>query len=52
MAGSILFSVHAPPAIAAELSAALNVVISKINGKRERNVRSLPAQHAALIAAL
>lgn len=43
---------NALPAIAAELSAALNVVISKINGKRERNVRSLPAQHAALIAAL
>ena len=40
------------PATAAELSTSLNVVISKIDGKRERNVRDLPAQHTALIAAL
>ena len=48
MAGSILFSVHAPPAIAAELSAAFHVVVSPVDGKINRNVRFLPTQHTTL----
>ena len=47
-----LLAANTLPAIAAELSAALNIVDAKINGKRARNVRGLPAQHTALIAAL
>ena len=52
MAGSILFSVHAPPAIAAELSAAFHVAVSPVDGKINRNVRFLPAEHAALIGVI
>lgn len=48
MAGSILFSVHAPPAIAAELPAALHVAVSPVDGKINRNVRFLPAEHTTL----
>ena len=52
MAGSILFSVHAPPAIAAELSAAFHVAVSPVEGKINRNVRFLPTEHAPLISIL
>ena len=52
MAGSILFSVHAPPAIAAELPAALHIAVSPVDGKINRNVRFLPAEHAALIGVI
>ena len=48
MAGSILFSVHAPPAIAAELPAAFHVAVSPVDGKINRNVRFLPTQHTTL----
>lgn len=52
MAGSILFSVHAPPAIAAELPAAFHVAVSPVDGKINRNVRFLPTQHTTLISIL
>ena len=48
MAGSILFSVHAPPAIAAELPAAFHVAVSPVDGKINRNIRFLPTQHTTL----
>lgn len=52
MAGSILFSVHAPPAIATELPAAFHVAVSPVDGKINRNVRFLPTEHAPLISIL
>lgn len=48
MAGSILFSIHAPPAIAAELPAAFHVAVSPVDGKINRNVRFLPTQYTTL----
>ena len=48
MAGSILFSVRAPPAIAAELPAAFHVAVSPVDGKINRNIRFLPTQHTTL----
>ena len=45
---SDLFAVHALPAAAAKLTASLDVAVASVNGKADRNIRFLSAQHTAL----